>query len=691
MNKIDRRRFPDIEYEGKIYSYDGVETPLEQVLNATNGKSIFLVGNGGQGKSTALFSYWLDHIADRNCIYVDMRGIKSEEGRKACAISDYISAKYHLALKNLSRDTLILLDGVNEAPIDLRRFNGSGCDLLTEIVGIHERVRFVISSRNQTITVYPREYIPQSELTDETIKYCELLSLTSNQVVDTIKKNSSYVLNPALLKLLENNAMLSMFNDAQLMGIEIFSQDEEICAGVLLDKYFDRYLRLKFIQLTAPTSKSAAEIFDLIEQGDEDIGDANKKWEKLCGQLTDLAFCSKISKKDLISYNGSSLPRLGIFREVKDGYVWGDEIYEEYFEALHIRGVIDKLYRDDNYLMEFVCWVDNSTGYWTNNYSDWENKIICDDSSCHANIRNYNSIQFAGELLGFTESQYAQLKERLLAQILCNPYMPKYNFIDQTQLLTIMCILACKCFPKNISIVGSCLITDCKNLIEIEIPGSIEIICNHAFLNCTNLSNVVLQNGIKEIQEGAFSGCSKLGKISIPDSVKSIGDYAFSNCTSLQEVEIGQQVNRIGGSAFLKCRNLQNIRFGACLEEIKSCAFSRCSSLTKIEIPSSVTKIGECAFEYCLRIQNIIIPDSILFIEAKSFRACISLRHIFIPKSVGRIGAWVFANCDYLTDIYCELESQPNTWNIDWLRCDAVVHWGVSREEYNEIVNNKTN
>ena len=77
-----------------------------------------------------------------------------------------------------------------------------------------------------------------------------------------------------------------------------------------------------------------------------------------------------------------------------------------------------------------------------------------------------------------------------------------------------------------------------------------------------------------------------------------------------------------------------------------------------IYIPSeyngkAVTAIGENAFRNCDYITSVTIPDSIEYIYR-----------------------YAFASCDLLTDIYCEVYSEPEGWSSNWnYGCDATIHW----------------
>lgn len=338
MGKIDKRRLPDIEWDGQIYSYRGEQTPFEQALSGTNERSLFFVGNGGQGKSAMLFSYWIEHMADS--LYVDMRMLNGRD--RGNAIREYIKTQYNVTTQNLLKSTVLLLDGANEVPIDLKRMNENGSYLLNEVALLSKEFRVVIGSRSQALTMSDRTHEVQREFSQEDYCYCNVLPLRKEQISSSLLSKTN---NPSLLKLLENNAMLSMVEDMTINGIEVFASDEEISAGVLLRKYFDQYLRLKFIKLASLSFMPDKQILEAIYNKDEDIISADIKWDKLCDKLKELAFLNVIPKEEIDNYR-SSVSRVGILREQGENYYWSDELYQEYF-------VIKKY-------LDFICreWVD---------------------------------------------------------------------------------------------------------------------------------------------------------------------------------------------------------------------------------------------------------------------------------------------------------------------------------------------
>ena len=115
-----------------------------------------------------------------------------------------------------------------------------------------------------------------------------------------------------------------------------------------------------------------------------------------------------------------------------------------------------------------------------------------------------------------------------------------------------------------------------------------------------------------------------------------------------------------------------------------------------VEIKSFVEEIGDLVFHTCSSLTNITIPDSVISIEFAAFEET-NLSSIYIPASVQTMGSVVF--CDIQNDnfkIYCEIQEKDipkgwiNSWNDKKNSNDSEkwpVVWGVTREQYNEIVN----
>lgn len=104
-------------------------------------------------------------------------------------------------------------------------------------------------------------------------------------------------------------------------------------------------------------------------------------------------------------------------------------------------------------------------------------------------------------------------------------------------------------------------------------------------------------------------------------------------------------------------------------------AFFSNTSITNVTIPYGVTSIGDFAFGGCSALTRVTIPDSVTNIDLHAFCGT-ALTSILIPISVVNMGYGVFEMSNNLTDIYCEAEEQPESWNRYWFEVSANVHWG---------------
>ncbi len=154
---------------------------------------------------------------------------------------------------------------------------------------------------------------------------------------------------------------------------------------------------------------------------------------------------------------------------------------------------------------------------------------------------------------------------------------------------------------------------------------------------------------VKELGVWGFSANDGIGstngvtKLTIPDCYEKIGANAFDKMLGLTSVIIGNGIKEIGPQAFEGCKNLETVVFG-----------------------SSVEAIYAEAFQYCEKLDNVVLPSSLKEITYRAFSECKALKTIVIPRGVAEMGTDVFYENDSLTDIYCEIEEQPDGWNVEW-------------------------
>ncbi len=154
---------------------------------------------------------------------------------------------------------------------------------------------------------------------------------------------------------------------------------------------------------------------------------------------------------------------------------------------------------------------------------------------------------------------------------------------------------------------------------------------------------------VKELDSWGFKVTGYTGsidgvtKVTIPDCYEEIGFKAFNKLPNLKTVVIGNGVKHIGAGAFENCKNLETVVFG-----------------------NSIESIYAEAFQYCEKLDNVVLPSSLKEMAFRAFGECKALKTIVIPRGVTEMGADVFYENDSLTDIYCEIDAQPDGWNEEW-------------------------
>ena len=109
------------------------------------------------------------------------------------------------------------------------------------------------------------------------------------------------------------------------------------------------------------------------------------------------------------------------------------------------------------------------------------------------------------------------------------------------------------------------------------------------------ITKAVIEDGVTDIGECAFAECRNLADVEIPGSVTMIGADAFYRCSALTQVTIPEGVSKIRGNAFDSCTGLRSVTFPKGIAEIEYDAFDDCNSLKDITFLGSAPKFyGSC-------------------------------------------------------------------------------------------------
>lgn len=254
--------------------------------------------------------------------------------------------------------------------------------------------------------------------------------------------------------------------------------------------------------------------------------------------------------------------------------------------------------------------------------------------------------------------------------------------------------------PSNVAVIESYLLANCSSLTSVVIPDKAMSIGSSAFKNCEKLSSIAIPNGVVTIDSSAFYNCKTLKDIVIPSSVTEVGTETFRGCISLESATISNGVIKIGTRAFYDCNSLTSIAIPGSVRTIDQSAFYNCTSLASLSISDGITSVGSSVFEKCTSLKSVVIPSTLSSIGSNMFRGCTnlasvsipngvleikgyafsdckSLKSLTIPESVITVGSYIVRNCSSMSDIYCEVKSQPSGWDKYWnYSCPAVIHWG---------------
>ena len=201
--------------------------------------------------------------------------------------------------------------------------------------------------------------------------------------------------------------------------------------------------------------------------------------------------------------------------------------------------------------------------------------------------------------------------------------------------------------------------SECENLTEVVIPGSVQYISEGSFSDCPNLTKVSVGEGVTTIYTGAFSRSASLAEIELPDSLINVGSDAFDG-TALFDNPVDGVV--YAGNVAIGYTDIQGSpTFREGTRVIADDAFSGLNSITSVTIPDGVVSIGQYAFSGCSNLSEVSIPDGVVSIGEFAFASCSNLSKINIPDSVYCIGQEAFENTKWYESQYEDAQRHQET------------------------------
>ncbi|MDE6492759.1 MAG: leucine-rich repeat domain-containing protein [Lactobacillus sp.] len=142
-----------------------------------------------------------------------------------------------------------------------------------------------------------------------------------------------------------------------------------------------------------------------------------------------------------------------------------------------------------------------------------------------------------------------------------------------------------------------------EDLSEIILPETLDSIYYSAFENA-RIKEIKLPDGLSDIGSSAFEGCKNLTELEIPGSVKEIKDLFGGYKGNLKSLKLNEGTEIVGVKAF-KYMPLESVDFPTTISTIMTDAFYGCDKLTKLSIPVNVKTIEGGAFNGCTAFFNV--------------------------------------------------------------------------------------
>ncbi len=236
-------------------------------------------------------------------------------------------------------------------------------------------------------------------------------------------------------------------------------------------------------------------------------------------------------------------------------------------------------------------------------------------------------------------------------------------------------------FPSQVTILGTFIFANCKNLTEVYLPATISgpMIINHpeytALGLCDSIEKIIVdeKNPFLKSIDGVlydkaetilyyFPTAKEIDKYVIPDTVTRIEQYAFYGFkgseivipanvdyigtrafyqTSITTVTIPANVKVLGAHTFSYSASLAKVLFaeGSTIEIIGDYCFYSCESLASIDLPDTINSFSTGGnFAYCTSLKELILPAALTSLPDGALTGCYSLENIVMQEGIESIG-----------------------------------------------------
>ena len=302
--------------------------------------------------------------------------------------------------------------------------------------------------------------------------------------------------------------------------------------------------------------------------------------------------------------------------------------------------------------------------------------------------------------------------------VLTDVYIPKsiteiknYQFINNNRIDSII-------FSDSVKVIGEKAFSGCSDLKKVTFTTGTTTFKKDAFMNTSNLKDVYFTGNASDWLNLDFESFEsspmssgevlyflnangifeQVEEIEVPDHFTSIKPFTLTSINNLKKLVIGNKIQKFEesfyGSDSLKEFYYKGTLSDWCRVEISSPENSPMSFaeefycwnesgekelITNLVIPSDITTINSYQFYGFKQLEEIHIGSSVKTINYRALANCDKIEKVYISSSVETIKTHVFSFTT-VGDVYCESQSRPAGWLIDWNTIATNVTWDYQEE-----------
>lgn len=218
---------------------------------------------------------------------------------------------------------------------------------------------------------------------------------------------------------------------------------------------------------------------------------------------------------------------------------------------------------------------------------------------------------------------------------------------------------------------------------EEQLTGAPAVVYNDGIIDISVFTESLYTNSVKDDDELVFYFTFKV----FDDTTGDIGVY-IPNSTVMGALNQNYGLDYFKGNAgySIIVENTSEEEPIIPTEKIQVDVNGLILTLSDDETYFSVTDYIGTAAEVVIPSEYDNIPVKIITSDA--FNNCEFITGIAIPKTVATIEPNSFDGCTNMCDIYCYINSRPDTWDEQWnANCESNIHWGYTlTDAENELI-----